>query len=365
MNDARDSDQASLKGVGLKVMGVQGNRLLNISQENSQDFSFLSMEKFFSNDINTIMDVLSTRPSDFNYVWWAFSKFSVSDLFRLMRTMNYAPTMLNPLNWEYFSVTPYRLGSALSVKYKLRPSLYSHQRLSEKDGQNYQRRKEIPDNYLSYNMRKTLENDDIYFDFMIQIQMDACKQPIDDVTRTWNAKWIKLATVRIPKQDFTREDQKQFCEHVSFQPWNGIEEHKPVGYLNRIRKAAYLAGVTARNGKNLMSIYRVPENLTFSGKSEPDPYAGAGSPLEYEYDTYPEQFKLPKKIKNLPKSEEFDSATFRAIMGQYIYKTAQMFIKGIEATSQRFEVYQVQNIFFNVKSIFRNQTTTNKCFRVG
>ncbi|MBU2037636.1 MAG: catalase, partial [Gammaproteobacteria bacterium] len=34
----------------------------------------------------------------------------------------------------------------------------------------------------------------------------------------------------------TSEAQKQFCENISFNPWHSLEEHRPIGGINRARR---------------------------------------------------------------------------------------------------------------------------------
>ncbi len=49
----------------------------------------------------------------------------------------------------------------------------------------------------------------------------------------------KVATIRIPKQEFDREEQHVLAENLSFTPWHSIPEHRPLGNMNRTRKHVY------------------------------------------------------------------------------------------------------------------------------
>ena len=51
-----------------------------------------------------------------------------------------------------------------------------------------------------YNMRKYLSSQGVCFDFLIQKQENACKQPIEDPTFPWETKWIKVGTLYIEPQ---------------------------------------------------------------------------------------------------------------------------------------------------------------------
>ena len=36
------------------------------------------------------------------------------------------------------------------------------------------------------------------------------------------------------------------CEHMTFNPWNCLEQHRPLGSINRMRLAVYLASLQVR-----------------------------------------------------------------------------------------------------------------------
>jgi hypothetical protein len=40
-------------------------------------------------------------------------------------------------------------------------------------------------------------------------------------------------------QDCLSPEQDLFCENLSFSPWHGLPEHRPLGLVNRVRKVAY------------------------------------------------------------------------------------------------------------------------------
>lgn len=75
-----------------------------------------------------------------------------------------------------------------------------------------------------------------------QNQTDPANQPVEDPTILWDerkAPFVEVANIRIPKQTFDSEAQQDFCENLSFTPWHALPEHRPVGGINRMRKAVY------------------------------------------------------------------------------------------------------------------------------
>ena len=65
-------------------------------------------------------------------------------------------------------------------------------------------------------------------------------------------------TVEHQVLDFKK--QFDFCENLTFAPWNGLSAHRPVGALNRLRKLVYPLVAAYRHNK-IGDDYREPTNL--------------------------------------------------------------------------------------------------------
>jgi hypothetical protein len=157
---------------------------------------------------------------------------------------------LNPANWstiirtlksmkkcnsvfrkQYWSVSPFRLGTPRqAIKYSAIPTT----------GENPEPVKKYKD-FLREDLQKQLISKTIGFDFMIQLQEDAAKDPIENPCIEWKSGWKKVASIEIPSQHFDTPEQMAFGEDLSFSPWHSLKEHQPLGNINRARKAAYLA----------------------------------------------------------------------------------------------------------------------------
>jgi hypothetical protein len=80
------------------------------------------------------------------------------------------------------------------------------------------------------------------FDFTVQLQTDAASMPIEDPGKEWKesqSPFRKVATIRIPRQEFDSEAQRTFGENLSFTPWHCLPAHRPLGGVNRARKIVY------------------------------------------------------------------------------------------------------------------------------
>ena len=90
-------------------------------------------------------------------------------------------------------------------------------------------------------MKQDLALKPIYYDFMIQFQEDAVKQPIEDVCVEWKSPWHKVAQIEIHQQNFDTAELNTLGENLTYSPWHCHKENRPLGGINRARKAAYEA----------------------------------------------------------------------------------------------------------------------------
>jgi hypothetical protein len=96
-----------------------------------------------------------------------------------------------------------------------------------------------------------------------QLASDLDDTPIDDPTKEWTedvAPFFTVARIRAARQTAWSEDRARAVDDgMAFRPWTGIEAHRPLGQMMRIRKVAYAASqrFRAEHGAPL----REPETL--------------------------------------------------------------------------------------------------------
>ena len=111
----------------------------------------------------------------------------------------------------------------------------------------------LPRTYLRKEMQKHLSEKDATFDFMIQLQKDPVKMPVEEAEVVWDenvSPFIKVATITIPRQNFDNEERDKLAESLSFNPWHSLPDHMPIGGINRVRKRAYDAMSKYRHERN-------------------------------------------------------------------------------------------------------------------
>jgi hypothetical protein len=162
-----------------------------------------------------------------------FSRLALSGNFHILNELRKArQNQTSPLDIRYWSTTPYLCGADHSVKYSLVPASHLKSILPPI----------LTDNYLTENMEKHLAADEAIFDFMMQVQKDPVRMPVEDASVEWSeneSPSIKVATLRIPPQSFRTREREELAEDLSFSPAHSLIDHRPIGGINRARIEIY------------------------------------------------------------------------------------------------------------------------------
>jgi hypothetical protein len=79
---------------------------------------------------------------------------------------------------------------------------------------------------------------------MIQFQTDSHRMPIEDASIEWkeeDSPYVPVARVHIPPQSADDAALQAEGERMAFNPWHCLEEHRPLGNMNRARRRIYEA----------------------------------------------------------------------------------------------------------------------------
>jgi len=113
------------------------------------------------------------------------------------------------------------------------------------------------DEYLSQALAQYLRTQAAVFEFRVQPQTDPVEMPVEDTSVEWDEKVsqpIPVATLTIGRQDVDSPEGRALteeCETMTFSPWNALAEHRPLGGINRLRQAVYLASQAKRAAPSL------------------------------------------------------------------------------------------------------------------
>jgi len=224
--DMRDN---GLLSVGIKLMGVEGPKLLD-DERHTQDFLGLSSPTFTTPDV--IENVKLQRRVVQGLPGFYFLDPRDSHYLDAIMQGLYSRANTSPLEAVYWSTVPYLMGEGQAMRFALHPRSRERTPLPKRP----------EPNYLRHAMARTLASHPVDLDFRVQLQTDPHRMPIESASVIWPEKLsrpVTTARLRLPVQVFHSPEQLAFARNLSFQPWHSIPEHRPLGSQNRARRAIY------------------------------------------------------------------------------------------------------------------------------
>jgi hypothetical protein len=251
-----DIDDVGFMSMSIKLMGVPGPKLLD-DEEHTQDLLGVSTPTFVTPDTraNARLQYWSLRNASVFYFLDPRDSHILDSVMQLLWTK----TQRNPLEDQYFSCVPYLLGEGQAMQYSFRSRRTKRSRVPRLPLR-------PPDDYLRDAMVKTLAEEDVEFDILLQLQTDPHKMPIENNSVLWPTRLsprVPAATLRIPKQVFDSPEQLAFARVLSYNPWHCIAEHRPLGNQGRARKRMYSELARLRQEMNDVEHYEPTGDETF------------------------------------------------------------------------------------------------------
>ncbi|PUA42321.1 catalase [Pseudomonas protegens] len=239
------------RGMAIKLLEVPGQQLIPAeSGRREQDFVMFNHPNFFVSDVAEYQQNIAAQADGKKvgafFPGWDPRRWQIRHLFIALATLSPAPA--SPTQSTYFSVSPYKFGNA-NAKFRVMPDPDSCPAYSL-PAQN----QDLP-NFLRSALTQQLSTDRVPACFVLQIQRQNPSRfmPIEDTSIEWkesDAPFETVARLTIPAQDFDTPVQNLACDNQSFNPWFGIEAHRPIGGINRLRKAVYEAVSDYRHSRN-------------------------------------------------------------------------------------------------------------------
>lgn len=235
-----NDSKADLRGMAIKLLDVPGEMLIQDERmPQSQDFLLVSYPTLMAPNIAAFKKSIKAVCGGLSgMAWFALNPGNWPVLIRTLQSMKKTDSLLN---LQFWSVSPSRLGThTQAVKYSaipVTPPITPRPDKSDK-------------NFLRAGLQQVLHTQDFRFHFMVQLQEDAVRMPIEDPCVAWDSPFQKVAVITIPKQDFANESRDSFGENLTFSPWHSLAAHQPLGGIARARKLAYHA----------ISLFRLKQN---------------------------------------------------------------------------------------------------------
>ncbi len=259
----RKDDALDLRGMAIKLMGVTGPKVMSgYETEQTQDFLMYGSPVFFiANNKDYIPFIKGLR--DENAVT-ALLTHTPRAALRTVTAQFKIRKKINPLEINFFSATPIRMGEAsdpnrMAAKYAVSKC--------DDEVKIYNPSDKSAHNYMRDNLVETLKhNKKICWDFKLQMQTHPKVMPIEDATVEWLSKApargpfrnryspyvtvAKIYTSFEENEDVNSKESRDFCEDLSFSPWHTLSDHKPLGRTMRMRRDVYRAIADFRRQQN-------------------------------------------------------------------------------------------------------------------
>ena len=207
------------RGMAIKLLDVPGTQLLPSQQGRAeQDFVMFNHPNFFVSDVAEYRQNIAAQADGKKvlafFPSWDPRSWQIRHLFIALATLSPAPS--SPTQTTYFSVSPYKFGTA-NAKYRVAPDPDSCPAYT------LAKQNEALPNFLRNALNQQLSTDRVPACFVLQIQRQDANRfmPIEDTSIEWkesDAPFETVARVKVAPQDFDTPSENLACDNLSFSP---------------------------------------------------------------------------------------------------------------------------------------------------
>jgi hypothetical protein len=213
------------RGVALKVQGVRGDRLPG-STGDDQNFLMVNAPTFGAPTVKEFNEFIR----------------SVTKITNKSKGLDVADNEI--LGETFFSQTPFLYGPYI-CKFALAPVSAALKARTNKHLEVSGRPNTLRDSVVDYFAAQGGE-----WELKVQLNTDLEAMPIEDSTVEWpkdKSPYITVARLSMPAQNaWSPTSIATVDDGMSFNPWNGLAAHRPLGSINRARKLTYAKSITFR-----------------------------------------------------------------------------------------------------------------------
>ena len=282
-SDVMDDSVSAPRGIAVKVIGVAGARLPGSEGDATQDFTFVNGPYFVVPSLRIFAGTfkvlaLSTETGQ------AWKKALSAVLRRVAAVLNAAGTdsglvkgvggqvLTHPLGETYYTQTAFRHGDYVA-KLSLLPVSPELAAMKDKPvdiaGQPNGLRGAVIDFFGDHGAT---------WELRVQLRTNRDTMPVEDASVPWpeaESPYVPVARLVVPPQPAWSEARaRQVDDNLAFNPWHGLEAHRPLGSVNRARQGVYGLSAAFRGQRNGCPMQ---EPQTWRGLSA-DPAAVFGAP---------------------------------------------------------------------------------------
>jgi hypothetical protein len=262
--DVLDDAVSVPRGLALKVLAVSGERLPEAPEPDTQDFLLANGPAFGAADPGGFLRLLrllalttdrGEPAKKFLSRMLGAAQAALEAIGHNSRTLprlGGAPNV-HPLGETYFSQTPFLYGRHIA-KFQLQPVSAGLRAAGKRVGTRGR-----PD-ALREEIARILAEQGGVWDLRVQLCVDPQAMPIEDATAVWSetlSPFVAVATLTVPPQVSWRPGTSDALDQrLAFNVWNGLVAHRPLGGINRARKATYESSASYRAAFNGCPVHR-------------------------------------------------------------------------------------------------------------
>ena len=234
------------RGLAIKVRGVQGERAVSsLPDLSTQDFVMVNHPVFIARNVKDYLRLeellvanadqpLATLQGGLTGGNWNPLSWHWNEAITAVQVAAKLPA--HPAGNTYFSMAPIRFGKHIA-KYRAQP-------IGEHDGSflNVVAKLGSDADALRLMLEETLRLESVMFEFQVQLRTAVESMPVEDPTVEWpeaESPYRTVAILLLPRQEIGTQDHKDACDLLTFNVWDCLAEHRPLGGINRLRKEVY------------------------------------------------------------------------------------------------------------------------------
>ena len=257
--DLLSDDVSTPRGLAVKVIGVEGERLPGSEGEVTQDFVLVNAPAFAAPTAKKFLGSLKLLAGTTDK--YEGLKETLSHVARatesllerfgrksaLIAALGGQPAT-NILGETFYSQTPFLYGPFYG-KFSLKPISASLMALT---GQKVPVRERL--NALREAVIHHFDKEGGEWALQVQLATDIKAMPVEDASVVWpeeKSAYVTVAHISAPVQDAWNElRQRKVDDGMSFSVWHGLAAHRPLGSVNRVRQDTYRQSAAFRGSRN-------------------------------------------------------------------------------------------------------------------
>ena len=249
---------SSPRGLAIKIIGLEGEKLPNHAGAVTQDFPMVNGPVFDTKDAAGFlenMQMLDKHANDPEALKQAVSTASrIGE--NMLETVGLKSSFLkgfgepanNPLGETYYTQAALRWGGYFG-KVGLFPVSESLVALYKKHLPHASEWNALRDEFSRF----FNEENEAAWELRVQLCINLEKMPVEDANQEWDEKespYLAVGTVTAKAQEIYSDERRVFVdEKLSFNPWNALTAHRPLGNINRARFQAYAMSTKFRQAR--------------------------------------------------------------------------------------------------------------------